>query len=326
MSSFEDRSRSLLGSRAELKQPVPSSGPLPPAGENFTAAWLAAVRSPDRAAGFPDTSPARPAPLTPAITRSLTPEISSVTTRSLPTISPNTSKRFPVVIKGEMKKPVAVALPPHIHKKRRTTITVFGMCVLFLTLVTALVWATPLGGEIGLKFNPQQTGSSLVSNQSGNVSAQAQATAAAIYNRVNDGYDPYAYGGQQITDGKNSLPWPYGQCTYWANSYYHKLTGYWVAWSGNADQWVAGARAAGWDVALTPPPSVPSIIVMMPYTQGSSGYGHVAVVTGTVPNSNPMIVHTSNMNWWANGGGWGIVSEVDFTVGPGVYFVWHPAS
>jgi hypothetical protein len=29
------------------------------------------------------------------------------------------------------------------------------------------------------------------------------------------------------------------------------------------------------------------------------------------------------MNWWADGGGWDKVSSFDFTVGSGVYFVWH---
>lgn len=324
MSSFKDRSRSRLGSRSELNQSTPSSGPLP-AGEDFTASWLAAARGPGQATASPGMPSGQLAPLSPAITRQLTLENGPATTRSLPSVSLNTSQRMPVVIKGEMKKPVPVPVPPHVHKKRRMTITAFGIFTLFLALSVALLWVTPLGRGMGLNFNPLQTGSNLVSNQNSNVSLQVQATATAVYNRVNDGYDPFAYGGQVVTDGKTSLPWPVGQCTFWSNEYYHQLTKYWVAWSGNADQWVAGAQKAGWDVAQTPPPSVPSIIVLMPYVQGASGYGHVAVVTGIVPNSNPMIVHTSNMNWWANGGGWDRVSEVDFTVGVGVWFIWHPA-
>lgn len=321
MSSLKNRSRG----RSSLKQSAPSSGPLP-AGEDFTASWLAAARGPEQTAGSPGMPSGQLAPLSPVITRQLTLENVPGTTRSLPSISLNTSQRMPVVIKGEMKKPVTVPLPRHVHNKRRLVITVFGLFVLCLTLSVTLLWVTPLGRGMGLNPNPLQTGGNLVSNQNGNVSLQAQATATAVYNRVNDGFDPFAYGGQVITDGKSSLQWPLGQCTYWANSYYYQLTKHWVAWSGNADQWVAGAQKAGWDVAQTPPPSVPSIIVLMPYVQGASGYGHVAVVTGIVPNSNPMIVHTSNMNWWANGGGWDRVSEVDFTVGKNVWFVWHPAT
>ncbi|HET8844392.1 MAG TPA: CHAP domain-containing protein, partial [Ktedonobacteraceae bacterium] len=141
----------------------------------------------------------------------------------------------------------------------------------------------------------------------------------AVYYQQNDGYDPSSGGAQQVTNGVGSLNWPVGQCTSWANARYHELMHYWVSWSGNANQWVAGAQAAGWNVSTTP--HVPSIIVLMGGVQGASSmYGHVAVVESQI-NSNT--VHTSNMNWWANGGGWDIVSYVDFTVGPGVYFVWH---
>jgi surface antigen len=53
--------------------------------------------------------------------------------------------------------------------------------------------------------------------------------------------------------------------------------------------------------------------------QGASAYGHVAVVESLV---NSTTVHTSNMNWYANGGGWDRVSYYDFTTGSGVYFIW----
>ena len=80
---------------------------------------------------------------------------------------------------------------------------------------------------------------------------------------------------------------------------------------------MAGARAAGWNVSQSP--HVPSIIVLMPYVQGAYGYGHVAVVESASGNT----VHTSNMNWWNGGGGWDRISNADFTVGSGVYFIWH---
>jgi surface antigen len=228
-----------------------------------------------------------------------------------------TSQRVPVVIKASMKRPAPAPppLPPEIQKKRRLKITVLGLSILVLMILTALFSATPLGHEIGLD-NP--IGGHLITGQNpGPGNFIAQATATAVYHRKTDGYDPTFFGSQLIGDGSASLAWPLGQCTFWANYEYHRLTGYWVSWNGNADQWVTGARQAGWHISTTP--HVPSIMVMMPYTQHASGYGHVAVVEGVSGN----VVHTSNMNWYANGGGWDRVSSVDFTTGSGIYFIWH---
>jgi surface antigen len=210
---------------------------------------------------------------------------------------------------------------------QRRIVSLVGVVVLFLILSFSLLTATPLGHNIGLNFNSSKSGNTMemVSNRNGNStlnSVVAQATATAVYtNQQNDGYDPYANGGMTVAAGNSSRPWPYGQCTYWANYYYHQLSGWYVQWSGNADEWVAGANAAGWNVSTQP--HVPSIAVLMPGVQGASyAYGHVAVVTSIVDSTT---VLTSNMNWWAYGGGWGIVSNVEFNYGPGygVYFVWH---
>lgn len=111
--------------------------------------------------------------------------------------------------------------------------------------------------------------------------------------------------------------WPYGYCTYWANARYHELTGNWVTWIGNAYQWVDGATQAGWHVSTSI--HIPSIIVLMPGVQGASGYGHVAVAEKQVDSTT---VYTSNMNWYTNGGGFGIVSYYNFSTGSGVYFIW----
>ena len=191
--------------------------------------------------------------------------------------------------------------------------------MLFVIVCLALIIATPMGHDVGFNFNPLQSTNSLINNtgNSGSVALVAQATATAVFNQQNDGYG----GGSLITNGDGSLDWPIGQCTYWANSRYHQLTGFWVSWSGNADQWVAGARAAGWTVSTSP--HIPSILVMMPGVQGASYYGHVAVVESIVANSNPVTVNTSNMNWFANGGGWDVESTEYFTVGSGIYFIWH---
>ena len=228
--------------------------------------------------------------------------------------------RAPVVIKGEMKKHRTPQLSARSHMKRRLLVSGSGVLIFLLVSVFALLIASPLGQNIGLKFSVPSTGGSLISENSSNLDLVVQATATAASYQHNDGYDPYSNGGVTISDGSGSLNWPVGQCTFWANYRYHELTGHWVSWTGNADQWVAGARAAGWNVSSQP--HVPSIIVLMPYVQGAYGYGHVAIVESEDDNASPIVVHTSNMNWFNGGGGWDRESNYDFTVGPGVYFVW----
>ena len=228
------------------------------------------------------------------------------------------TQRLPLVIKGEMKKPDFS--PPPFSRKRRLLINLAVVSTLLLILLSTLLTVSPLGRELGLNFNPMLRGGDLVKNLNSNPgNIIAQATATAVFNQQNDGHDPNAFGGQTYTNGTASLVWPYGQCTYWANSEYHRMAGFWVSWSGDAYQWVAGAQSAGWIVSQTP--HVYSIIVLMPGVQGASGYGHVAVVEKIV---NSTTVSTSNMNWYANGGGLGVVSYENFTTGSGVYFIWHP--
>lgn len=232
--------------------------------------------------------------------------------------------REPVVIKGVMKRPEP--LPPHSLEarwKHRKRLWVLGMLMLVTTIAATLFITTPQGHEITSKFgaNPTSDSGSLITSQQNVSAAKVSAQATATYMYQNDGFDPYSHGEVNVSDGKNSLPWPYGQCTYWANYEYHKETGYWVQWTGNADQWFQGAQEAGWDYSQTPPVGIPSIIVLMPYVQGAGWLGHVAVVEGQSGN----VVHTSNMNWGF--GGSTHVEYVDFTIGSGVYFVWHrPAS
>jgi surface antigen len=110
----------------------------------------------------------------------------------------------------------------------------------------------------------------------------------------------------------------FGQCTYWANLRYHAVTGYWVAWNGNADEWVAGAESAGWHVSTSPHRH--AILVLMDDVEGASSYGHVAFVEKVISSTE---VKTSNMNWYADGGGFDTESTFNFTTGSGVYFVWH---
>ncbi|GHO51864.1 CHAP domain-containing protein [Ktedonobacter robiniae] len=136
------------------------------------------------------------------------------------------------------------------------------------------------------------------------------------------GTTPGTQGGQSSSTGEKSLDWPVGHDTYWANRRYHQLTGYWIAWHGDANQWVSGAQAAGWQVSQTP--HFPSIIVLMPFVQGAGEHGHVGVVETLGTTSSSTTIHTSNMDWYINGGGLNLLSYADFTVGTGVYFIWHP--
>jgi surface antigen len=273
---------------------------------------------------YTQMSPVPYAPGVSRVTRQLSLQNNSGTTRALsgmPVASSDGSELRPtVVIKGGMKRSVTPPPPPHeVHKKRRLYVSLAGSGILFVIICLALIIATPMGHDVGFNFNPLQSTNSLVNNtsHSGSVALVSQATATAVFNQQNDGYG----GGSLVTNGDGSLEWPLGQCTYWANYRYHNLTGFWVTWSGNADQWVAGARAAGWTVSTSP--HIPSILVMMPGVQGASYYGHVAVVESIVANSSPVTVNTSNMNWFANGGGWDLESTEYFTVGSGIYFIWH---
>ncbi len=112
----------------------------------------------------------------------------------------------------------------------------------------------------------------------------------------------------------DSNPFPYGQCTYWADERYHTLHGVYVPWTSNANawQWTTRANQYRWNVSSTP--TIGAIINLQDGVQGASGYGHVAVVEKIVDSSH---VLTSNMNW----GSGAAVAYVTFTVGPGITFI-----
>lgn len=264
----------------------------------------------------------RPLPSTMADQR-MRANMTSVLTTSLSRTAENPSQRAPIIIKGSRKKPVLSPLSSKAQRKRHVRVMWLYILSLVLVMTLALCFALPLGHDLAPDNPLMQRGSnSVVSQRSGQISIAAQATATAIFNQQNDGYGGGA--ARLVGNGSGSLSWPFGQCTYWANYRYHYLTSHWVSWIGNADQWVIGARAASWNVSSSPPPHVPSIIVLMPWEQGAFGVGHVAVVESIVAGVIPVTVHTSNMNFYANGGGKGIVSYYDFHVDPGkVFFIWH---
>ncbi len=246
------------------------------------------------------------------------PYLPETTRHTLFSVSTETQKRVPLVIKAAPVKP---PLPPTPADQRRQhrLVKIWSLVTLVVLLGLTFFWVSPLGQDLTWNFSTLRFSSKLLKGpSSGPDSLVAQATATAVFHHNNDGYDPYYNGGQIFTNSGLSLDWPIGECTYWANYEYHQYSGYWVAWSGNAYQWVAGAEKAGWNVSRSP--HIPAIIVLMPFVQMASSYGHVAVV---VKSLNSTTVQTSNMNWYANGGGFDRVSYVNFTTGPGVYFIWH---
>ncbi|HEX7734834.1 MAG TPA: CHAP domain-containing protein [Ktedonobacteraceae bacterium] len=113
-----------------------------------------------------------------------------------------------------------------------------------------------------------------------------------------------------------SNPYPYGQCTWWADERYHQLHSVYVPWtniSSDAWQWTDRARAFGWHVSSQP--SVGAILNLQPWVQGAYGLGHVAVVEQILSNGD---VVASNMNWGSDPGQ---VTDVTFTPGSGVTFL-----
>lgn len=123
-------------------------------------------------------------------------------------------------------------------------------------------------------------------------------------------YRPASFHGS--TGGSNLFP--YGQCTYWADERYHSLHGVYVPWMTNSDawRWTMRANEYHWNVSSTP--SVGAIVNLQAWTQGSGGYGHVAIVEKILANGHVM---TSNMNW----GGGANVTYIEFAPGDGVTFI-----
>ncbi len=334
-------SHALPGS-ANQNPPVINQLPFP----DLSTAEGASEASQDSVAQFSSmpVAPGVPAesPMSPVVTGTLadsslaspaTSALVELETEKLPaTPELKTPVREPVVIRSTGKKSAGTMRPPRPQGKRLNVHLAVGIS-LIVVLAIALTAVMP-GNVDGQATSPFQSLFMHSVNSHGNntMSIAAQvATATAV---TQDGYD--AGGGVQYADvvsapaapvvsaGSSSAAdsgslarFTYGQCTYWANMRYHQLTGHWVAWLGNADEWAAGAAADGWVVSNTPNPNGPSIIVLQPYVQGAGGYGHVAVVEHVNSDGS---VNTSNWNW---GGGWTVTTYVTFYPGSGVSFVWY---
>ena len=91
-----------------------------------------------------------------------------------------------------------------------------------------------------------------------------------------------------------SNPYPYGQCTQYADARFAQIHGYYVPWTTNANayQWTARAYQFGWHVSSRP--SVGAIVDLQPWVQGAYGLGHVAVVEQVLSDGS---VIASNKNW-----------------------------
>lgn len=262
-------------------------------------------------------------------------------TGAFPAQHMHTSQRLPVVIPGSRKKDSGTGSATKPRRKRLATHLVVSVLLVFV-LTGALMAVLPTSVD-GQATNPFQSLFMQAVNSRGNNTASIASLVATATAVTQDGFDNggthhYAYvasaptaaptsavssaaitsaGSSSAADSGSLARFAYGQCTYWANMRYHQLTGHWVPWLGNADQWAAGAAADGWVVSGKPNPSGPSIIVLQPYVQGAGAYGHVAVVERVNANGS---VYTSNWNWAGN---WGATTYVTFTPASGVSFVWY---
>lgn len=292
--------------------------PIPPASQPAVTSPLTPLTPFQSSAG--GTRPLPQPLLLPNVTRNLS--LTETQTGALTSVkNTTTALRQPVVIPRTGKVSRGTMRPP---KGRRWVMHLSATVVLVLIAIGTLMTVLPAGSNGEAGFNPFQPILNFATggNSNPNLLAQQAATVTAV---TQDGYEsgktttyaglPTPPPGVAGTSGYDGFT--YGQCTYWADYLYHQMTGFWVPWGGNAWQWAGGAAASGWVVSSTP--HVPSIIVLQPYVQGAGGYGHVAVVIGINADGS---VHTSNWNWYANGGGWARTSYWDFRPGPGVSFVW----
>ncbi len=314
MSSSDDRQRSvtnelqlpgLVSQLSPAEQvPFPKNTPLP----GRRTRYLEYDSSPGisgpltETGSSPDTTGSLLENATPPNVTRVLPDIHTGALPSSSTRGTTTALRQPVVIRGTNTKSPRTVRPP---KGRKGVINIAVISLLFLITLGTAFAVSPLGNVTGHGTNPIQFVTNLVHNNNSNLSLVGQqATATAVIQQ--DGYDPSS-GVTTLSGGGNLNRFAFGQCTYWANYRYHYLTTYWVDWLGNAYQWAAGARAAGWIVSSKPNLKGPSIMVLEPGVEGASYFGHVAVVEKVNSNGS---VYTSN--FWT------------FTPGLGVWFVWHP--
>ena len=109
-----------------------------------------------------------------------------------------------------------------------------------------------------------------------------------------------------------------GYCTSAAADEAQRAWGLWVPWYGDAGDWAAGARAAGWHVS--PTPQAQSIAAMPRGVQGSGPDGHVGWVLAVSADGSSVSLRSQN---WQ---GFGIITVHDVLVDGRVQFISPPAS
>jgi surface antigen len=240
---------------------------------------------------------------------------------ALPTPTDAKPLRVPTRIPSTGKKSSGMIFAPRVTGKRTVTHAVM-LALAFLVILGVLGAVLPLHSD-----GQAQGGHSLIDNlmhwSQGKDSNTAlinsqKATATAV---MQDGFDPGGVTYPGVPGAPSGSPnlnrFFYGQCTYYANMEYGRLTGFYVPWLGNANQWVYGARAYGWNVSTTP--SVPAIIAFDPYVDGAGGYGHVGVTTSV--NGNQVTYGS----WNTYGAPFATTTYATVTApAPGVWFLTHP--
>jgi surface antigen len=88
-----------------------------------------------------------------------------------------------------------------------------------------------------------------------------------------------------------------GYCTWAAADEAQRAWGVWLPWYGDAGDWAAAARDAGWHVSALPQSE--SIAAMPRGIQGSGPDGHVAWVLAV--SSDGSTVTVRSMNWHGRG-------------------------
>lgn len=138
--------------------------------------------------------------------------------------------------------------------------------------LTATSSATTVATTTATATNePKVTQSSVVTKAVEAPKAVVSSTPRAVSKPVVRSYD-------------SSNTYPMGQCTWGAKSMASWVGNYW----GNANQWGASARAAGYSVGTTPRVGA---VAVWPYDGG--GYGHVAVVTSVANNSSIQVMESN---------------------------------
>lgn len=108
--------------------------------------------------------------------------------------------------------------------------------------------------------------------------------------------------------------WAFGQCTWWAQ---YKRQDENLQRMGNAQFWAGGAASRGYRVGSTPVAG--ATVVFQPGVEGAGGAGHVAHVEKVYPGGWFLV---SEMNFYWNGGGWGIVDYRYAYARSGVSFIY----